>query len=90
MLTFEEVSELCQKHKIELTIVSVRSFKAGSHFAFSVSAEYNESEALRLRVQKSSPDLAEAVNSAFAEIFKISREGFKFPIMLEGPAADVA
>lgn len=86
MLTFQEISDLCQTHKIALTIVTVRSFKPGAHWNFGVSAEYTEGESLQLKVNKNGPDLAEAINSAFAELFKLSREGFKFPIMLEAPA----
>lgn len=89
MLTFQEVSELCQKHKIEMTIVTVRSYAAGPPWVFAVSAEYVETDSLRIRVQKQDLDLSEAINSTFAELFKLSREGFKFPVMLEAPKADL-
>jgi len=89
MLTFQEINDLCQSHKIDLTIGTARNFTPGAYWVFGVSVEYADGEALRLKIHKTGSDLSEAINSAFAELFKLSREGFKFPVMLEAPKADV-
>ena len=88
MLTFQEVNELCQRNRIEFTVVSVRNYSGDTPWTFNANVEFNDN-GTRIEHRASSPDLAEADNSAFAKIHQISREGFKFPIMLEAPA-DVA
>ena len=81
MLTFSEISDMCQTHKIDLTIVTTRNYAGSIPWQFHVTAEYDDA-GTRVQCRQINEDLAEAVNAAFAGLHRISREGFKFPIML--------
>lgn len=86
MLTIHEIGKMCQRNKIDLSIVTTRNYAGDTPWNFHVTVEYEDESGTKVQHRRLGTDLDEAVNTAFAAIHRVAREGFKFPIMLEAPA----
>jgi len=88
MLTLIEFNDFCEQRQITARIYRERNYLPSKPYHWNVILRF-EDAGTELEIKRQAERLEDAINSACAGISQISREGFKFPVMLEGPSANV-
>lgn len=88
MLTIVEFNDFCAARQITVRIYRERNYNPKQPYHWNVVLHY-EDNGTDLEVKRQAERLEDAINLACAGICQISREGFKFPVMLEAPTTEL-